>query len=111
VAAVSCVQDMLLQMRILETLGLKVKKPMILEIDNKGAKDLANNWSVGGCTRHMDVRDYFLRDLKEDGVITVQWIPTNDNGNDLFTSSSKKHLVYKTSDIINVMQVNAMMND
>ena len=87
VAAVSCAQDMLFQMRILETLGLKVKKPMILEIDNKGAKDLANNWSVGGRTRRMDVRDYFLRDLKEDGIITVQWIPTNDNSSDLFTKN------------------------
>jgi hypothetical protein len=48
VAAVECTQDMLFGMHLLESMGLKVKKPMVLEIDNKGAKDLAHNWSIGG---------------------------------------------------------------
>jgi len=41
-----------------------VKKPMILEVDNKGAKDLAHNWSIGGRTRHVDLKYHFLRELK-----------------------------------------------
>jgi hypothetical protein len=41
---------------------------MILEIDNKGAVDLTNNWSVGGRTRHVEVQ-YYLRELKEEGII------------------------------------------
>jgi hypothetical protein len=40
---------------VLESMGLKVKLPMCLEIDNKGAADLANNWSIGCYTRHVDV--------------------------------------------------------
>ena len=47
-------------MRIIESIGLRVKKPMILEIDNKGAVDIAHNSSVGGRTRHLGVREYFL---------------------------------------------------
>jgi hypothetical protein len=46
--AVMTVQDMLFIMRIVESMGLQVELPMLLEIDNKGAKDLINNWSVGG---------------------------------------------------------------
>jgi len=38
--------------RVLESIGLQVELPMILEVDNKGVFDLANNWSVGGWTRH-----------------------------------------------------------
>jgi hypothetical protein len=53
--------------------SLQVEKPMILEIDNKGMVDIANNWSVGGRTRHMNTRYYFLRELKEAGVIRVIW--------------------------------------
>ena len=34
---------------------------MILEIDNKGAVDMANNCSVGGRIKHMDVRYLWLR--------------------------------------------------
>jgi hypothetical protein len=42
-------------MRIIKSIGLIVKKPMILEIDNKGAVGLASNWSVGGRTQHVEV--------------------------------------------------------
>jgi hypothetical protein len=43
------------ELGILKSMGLCVKKPMILYLDNKGAKDLANNWSVRGRTRHVEV--------------------------------------------------------
>ena len=48
VSATECAQEMLFNMRVLELIGLKVKKPMILEVDNKGAVDLSHNWNVGG---------------------------------------------------------------
>ncbi len=54
-AGVLCAQDMMYVWNVLESMGLKVKLPMALEMDNKGAVDLANNWSIGGCTRHVDV--------------------------------------------------------
>ena len=87
VAATQCAQDMLYAMRVIESMGLKVKKPMILEVDNKGAVDLTHNWSVGGRTRHVEVRQYFLRDLKEEGVILAEWIPGDSNSSDLFTKN------------------------
>ena len=85
--AMSTAQDMLFTMRVIESLGLKVKKPMILYVDNKGAKDLANNWSVGGRTRHMDVREFFLRDLKLDNVIVTKWMSGEEMPSDLFTKN------------------------
>ena len=87
VAATSCVQDMIFIMRVLESIGLKVKKPMILQVDNKGAKDLANNWSVGGRTRHIDTRNYFLRELKEEGIVKTEWLSGKTNSSDLFTKN------------------------
>ncbi len=54
-AGVLCAQDMMYVRNVLESMQLKVKLPMILEMDNKGAVDLANNWSIGGRTRHVDV--------------------------------------------------------
>ncbi len=54
-AGVTCVQDMLYMKNVLESLRLKVKLPMVLEMDNQGAVYLANNWSVGGRTRQVDV--------------------------------------------------------
>eukprot|EP00957_Ditylum_brightwellii_P046122 3499286-Ditylum_brightwellii.AAC.1 len=38
-ATVLCAHDMICAMRILNVMGLKVELPMILYLDNKGAKD------------------------------------------------------------------------
>ncbi len=54
-AGVTCIQDMLYMKNVLESLGLKVKLPMVLEMDNQGAVYLANNWSIGGKIRQIDV--------------------------------------------------------
>ena len=63
--ATECAQDMLYVMQILESIGLSVKKPMTLEVDNKGAVNMANGWSVGVQTRHIETRYYLLCELKE----------------------------------------------
>jgi hypothetical protein len=86
-AATQCAQDMLYAMRVLESMRLKVKKPMILQVDNKGAVDLANNWSIGGRTRHVEVRQYFLRDLKREGTILVEWVSGEEMSSDIFTKN------------------------
>eukprot|EP00957_Ditylum_brightwellii_P099875 7610697-Ditylum_brightwellii.AAC.1 len=60
---------------------------MILEIDNSGAVDLANNWSAGGRTSHMETRMFFLHDLKEARIIEVHWLKGDENPVDLFTKN------------------------
>ena len=60
---------------------------MILEVENQGAVDLANNWSADGRTCHVDVRQNFLRKLKENGILPVKWIPCPTNDADLHTKN------------------------
>jgi len=86
-AAVICVQDMIYQKNTLESIGLKVELPMVLEMDNKGAIDLINSFSVGGRTRHIDVKQCFLRELKEAKVLVVKWIVGSENEADMFTKN------------------------
>ena len=83
----ACVQDMLFSMRVLESIGLEVKKPMKIYIDNKGAVDYINNWSTGGRMRHVSVRLSFLRELKEAKIIEVIWCKSEDMPADLFTKN------------------------
>jgi hypothetical protein len=59
-AAALCVQDMLYAKNLLESIGLKVKLPLVMEIDNKVAVDLINSFTVGSCTRHINVKQCFL---------------------------------------------------
>ena len=41
-------------LRVLESMELKVELPMLMEIENSGTMDLENNWSVGGTIRHIE---------------------------------------------------------
>ena len=71
-AAVQCVQDMMFAWRVISSIGLEVELPMLLEVDNKGAVDLINGHSVGGNTKHIDVRILHVRDHKDKGLIKVE---------------------------------------
>ncbi len=86
-SGVLCAQDMLYCKNVLESMRLKVKLPMLLEMDNKGAVDLANNWSVGGQTRHVDVQQCFLRELKESKIMDIHWVKGLENNTDVFTKN------------------------
>jgi hypothetical protein len=77
---------------------------MVLEMDNKGAVDLANNWSVGGRTGHVDVRMYFLRELKDGGLLVIRHISGDDNDADIFTKNT-------TSAVINKQVIKFVGND
>ena len=92
IALVMCVQEMLYIAKVLESMDLKVEKPMKVFSDNKGAVDLANGWSVAGNTKHMEVRIMFLRELKESGALQVEWISTASNEADIFTKNVEAKL-------------------
>ena len=66
-------------------MGLLVELPMALRGDNRGAVNIAKNWSSSDHTRHMDARLYLLKDLNEEGIITTVCTPDNNNLSDLFT--------------------------
>ena len=88
-AAVLTAQDMMFVYHILVGLELEVELPMVLYCDNKGTVDLANNWSVGGRTRHVSCKQHFLRELKEcdPPLLVVRWRSTMDLTPDTHTKN------------------------
>ena len=95
IAMAQVVQEMLYVMRVLESMQLQVEKPMQVQCDNKGAVDICNTWTVGGRTKHIDTRYYFLRELKEEGVLKFTWISGKENSSDLFTKNLPNPLFTK----------------
>lgn len=64
--------DMVFVYHIMRSMGLAVELPMILYADNQGAIGFANNWSVGGRTRHINTKQTYIRELKENGLIKLK---------------------------------------
>ena len=64
VAATSCMQDMMDGKQFMESLGLKVKLPMTLYMDNKGRVNIFNNWSIAGNTRTISVRFAYITEAQ-----------------------------------------------
>ena len=87
-ARVVVAQDMLYVYPLLQSIGLKVKLGMILEMDNKGAVNLANNWSLEGRTRHVNVKNHFLQELKDEGLMVIRHVAGDDNDADIFTKNT-----------------------
>ena len=78
-----------------------MRLPIILQMDNKGAVDLANSWSVTGRTRHASVEQNFIRELKEEGILKIEWIPTSKNSGDMLTKNlSGPDFAKHSSDIV-----------
>ena len=88
IALVQCIQEMFYAKKVIESMGLIVEVPMIVQCDNKGVVDLVNGHSIGGNTKHIDVRILHVRDHKDKGLIKVEWIPTATNEADVSTKNT-----------------------
>ena len=59
------------------------KKHMKLRINVKGAVDIANNQLVGGSARNFETKNNFLRELKEQNIIEVDWVKREEDKADV----------------------------
>ena len=74
--------------RILNSLSLKVKLPMVMETDNKGVVEFIDYWSIDGNTKHVETRMHYMRELKEDNIVKLYWIPREGNESDLLVKNA-----------------------
>ena len=65
---------------------------MVLEMGNSGAVDIANSWSVGGKTRHVDVWNYFLQEQIDQWQLVIKHIAGERNDADIFTTNVMSHI-------------------
>ena len=94
-SAVLTAQDMMFVYHVLLGMELRVILPMIVYCDNTGAVQLTNNWSVGGRTRHVDIKQNFLRELKANGFLWVECLSGEDRTPDTHTKNLSRSLFEK----------------
>uniref|UniRef100_A0A5S6Q6E3 Reverse transcriptase Ty1/copia-type domain-containing protein n=1 Tax=Trichuris muris TaxID=70415 RepID=A0A5S6Q6E3_TRIMR len=78
-AAVSYTYKELLWLpQLLQDMAVPQKDPTVIYEDNQGCIRLAELGRCDARTKHIDVRYHMLRNLRQHGVITMEYCPTED---------------------------------
>ena len=85
---------------ILQFLGIPLKYPITVNVDNIGAVYLAKNATTGNRTKHIDTRYHFVREYIEDGILKVLFVRSEENDADLFTKNLNTETFQKHCDSI-----------
>lgn len=90
---VAAIQELIWLKRIEKQLIPFVTNSMLLNCDNKSAIDFANNNSYSQRTKHIDIKDKFVRQKLKQGLIKLRYIPTDSMLADVLTKglNANKH--------------------
>ena len=88
---------------LLLELGLAADAPLQLSVDNRSAIDLSYNPEHHQRTKHIHRRHFFVREMVENGVLHVRYVPSEENLADFFTKPLDSTSFFKLRDrIMNV---------
>ena len=73
--------------QLLTGMGMKVKLPITVRVDNLGAIFMSENVSVSQRTKHVDIRYRFVQEFVFDKFLKVIFVKTENNDSDIFTKN------------------------
>ena len=76
VAAVSAAQELLWMRNLMTEMGYTLPTSSTLGIDNQSALSVAKDPEHHGRMKHLDLRYYWLRDVVNQGIISLHHVPT-----------------------------------
>ena len=74
VSGMNCAQDMLFTNNVVNSIGMKAKLPILLEISNNGSLDMAHIDSVALRTENVKIKELWLSELQEKRVLDIIWV-------------------------------------
>jgi hypothetical protein len=73
--------------QLLTTMGINVRKPAKINVDNIGCIFLANNKTSGERTKHINMKFHFIREQIQNGLVEVKFVKSEENHADPFTKN------------------------
>lgn len=67
-----------------------IEGPTVLNGDNISSQQLVKNPMHHAKTKHIDIRVHYVREIYNKNLITLQYVPTDDNISDIFTKNLNK---------------------
>ena len=86
-ACSEAVKEIPFVIQVLEFVGVKVRKPVDVMVDNVGAIYMSQNQVGSSRTRHMDTRYYYVNDMQDEGLIKVKFVRSENNVSDVATKN------------------------
>ena len=84
IAADSCCTQLLWMQKLLHDYVI-CQEYLTIYCDNTTAINISKNLVQHSQTKHIEIRHHFIRELVEDGTLTLEFIHTDDQKDDLFT--------------------------
>lgn len=84
IAAGSAYTQLLWMKQMLEDYGLP-QGILTLYCDNTSAINISKNPVQHSRTKHIDIRHHFIRDLVDEGIVSLEYLDTTNQKTDLFT--------------------------
>ena len=84
IAIDSCCTQLLWTQKLLLDYGI-YQKHLTIYCDNTSAINISKNHVQNSWTKHIEIRHHFIRKLVKDGILTLEFINTDDKKVDIFT--------------------------
>jgi len=66
---------------------IEVELPIRVNVDNIGARFLAENQNSSDCTKHVDTRYHFIHQYIKDGTIMIEFVRSSEIYSNIFTKN------------------------
>ncbi len=74
-------------MQLLESMEIKVKLPVIVQVNNIGAIFMSKNITTTSQSKHVDVRTKYINKYVEDAALKTIFVRSEDNDSDIMTKN------------------------
>ena len=81
--------------QILKSIGVEIELPIVVKMDNVGAKFMTENVTTSQRTKHVDIRYNYVWEFIQDGFIKIIFVKLEDNKADIFTKNVTLDLLKK----------------
>ena len=78
--------------QVVESMEIKVKKPVTIRVDNIGAIYMAKDSNTSQRSKHIDVRYKYVTEFVDEGFCEIIFVKTEDNHSDGFTKNLGREL-------------------
>lgn len=85
IALAECLQELQWVRKLMDDLGEKLKLPVLVNEDNQSCIALSVADRTTRKSKHIDTKYCFVKDLVENGIVTIQYCPTDKMEADLLT--------------------------